>query len=690
MGDDNDEVAVAALEDVFSRKTISLVLLASLATTVVILYVPAYARARLAACNDPRCMDLSTDLRLIMREGADPCHDFFSFVCGDFETAYAAEPTYADAVGERVKRSFRRMVRELAADFSEKVEDIPLIAYRKCMDEYHAKAEDFDPIHEYMDSLTDYWRKITGSTKLYKNVYFLLALSLKYGTPVFLRAAVVRNAFTRQQNVLQLDVEKARKPLPRAAIQKIIAHWWGRRHWEDLLHYTNVVLGTMAGIADALKDVNLDDEAPERIAVYNIGSFLSGMQPSEFTRIVREVCGDAPLNRSSIIFTTNSMALKKLAGFLNGFSPFSLLYTARFLVVESLLVTATVNVRQLFDVPKAAVLFRHRMLRCADLSLGLLSPITEYRFIRKWFGRNSSAVSDKMMTTLLEQFTEVRPYSLMGKDSKKQLSTALAATSISRGRRPGYTTYQDIQSRFSRLTFPKSTFMTWAVHALRIKADLHAAALREEHVLPVGIHDLDLRTGVIYDASEDSLRVLPAQLLPPFEVGLKPTAFDFGHLGTSVAEALAKATEPGGLSGRPAKLGLPQDDQERYLEEVDCVRRQHSERNETLGTRTALEHTSSLIGLRVAYKAWVAWEEQGTNPGTTVVKLPHVHSDEQAFFVGFCLRHCGAVSGSDGAGRPGRCNVPLRMLPEFARAFNCTANDAMTARGEQCAWVAPR
>ncbi|XP_077548445.1 semaphorin-2A-like [Haemaphysalis longicornis] len=63
------------------------------------------------------------------------------------------------------------------------------------------------------------------------------------------------------------------------------------------------------------------------------------------------------------------------------------------------------------------------------------------------------------------------------------------------------------------------------------------------------------------------------------------------------------------------------------------------------------------------------------------------------FFVGFCLRHCGvATARRDNArgsaeavvSRPARCNMPLKLSHEFARAFKCAASDPMTARRQQC------
>ncbi|XP_077548442.1 neprilysin-1-like [Haemaphysalis longicornis] len=685
--------AASPLEDILSRNNLLLVVLATLASTVVVVFAPAFTRGHFPACNDPRCMNLSADLRLMMREDVRPCDDFFAFVCGNYEAAYGRVPSYADAVGKRVRRSFREMIRELVVDFSDKVEDIPLVAYRKCMDEFHRKEDDLGPIREYDRLLNATLNNIPDGNYLFKNVYFLVALSLKFGTPVFLRAGVVRDTFRQRENALQLEAEKARKPLPRVTLHKIILQRWGFRHWRDYLRHSDVILEVMTGAAGALDEVHLNHSAPQAIVADNIDRFLPTMKPHEFVGVIRAVSSES-FGYGNIVFTTNALALRKLAGFLKSTHPAWLGYSARFLACEALLVASMFSFGEIYDIPKPAAAFRYRLLRCTDLSLGLLSPLTEYQFIQKWLGQNSSAVSERMITTLLEQLPEVKPYALMEEASRANLSTMLARTTIFRGLYPGYSTAKDVQSRFARLKFPKGSFVTWARHALKTKAELQVEALMTKGIPPVRADGLDLHLGVLYDASEYSLRVQPAQLLPPFGASLSPSAFSFGHLGTSVAEALAQATEPRSLSGNPAKLSFSPAYQDKYMEAVDCVRRQYLEgEQELLDVEMAAGQLSSLIGLRVAYKAWEAWKEQGTSAGPRRA-LPHVHSDEQEFFVGFCLRHCGvATTRRDNApgsaetvvSRPARCNMPLKLSSEFARAFKCADSDRMTARGQHCA-----
>ncbi|KAL3208810.1 hypothetical protein MRX96_052452 [Rhipicephalus microplus] len=84
------------LSDIFSANTILLATLATLASTVVVVYAPVYIEKHFAACHSPKCMDLRTDLALMMDSEADPCRDFYRFVCANFESVY---PPFAKLYG---------------------------------------------------------------------------------------------------------------------------------------------------------------------------------------------------------------------------------------------------------------------------------------------------------------------------------------------------------------------------------------------------------------------------------------------------------------------------------------------------------------------------------------------------------------------------------------------------------------
>ncbi|XP_077507586.1 uncharacterized protein LOC144118547 [Amblyomma americanum] len=447
----------------------------------------------------------------------------------------------------------------------------------------------------------------------------------------------------------------------------------------------------MRGALDAVRD-SLDDKMPELVQVHRIDELLVGMPAHLFVKAVKRA-SIRDFNLDSKVFTTDSLALRYLSAYLDSLGEATFSYTVRFAVAESLMMTSTYAIADVYDM-SAETAFRHRMMRCAQLSLMLLPSLSEYQFFREWLLQNSSAAPPRLFLSLLDEFSLVEPYSRMGPRTKGQLQRALSTTAIIRGRDAGYNTIEDIHEKFFALKSGASNFTGWALHALRVRARLQAKALVTHNMLPANAHSLSLDPRVNYDSSEDVVRVLPGLLLPPFSVGSKPSAFSFGHLGTYVAEALARATLPESLSGVTSKLSYPKADQDVYMEALDCLRHEHMPAENTLlSVKATLDLLISLVGARIAYKTWQEWKFSGSSSSATPL-VPHVRSDEQAFFVGFCLRHCGVVEDFGhhlndasatlaSASRPDRCNVPLRHVPEFSTAFGCSAkNSPMVAPGK--------
>ncbi|KAK8760097.1 hypothetical protein V5799_028632 [Amblyomma americanum] len=535
-----------------------------------------------------------------MEEKADPCQDFYNFVCGNFESAYPTSASYMSAFAKRIKRSFRQMIKDFAPDKAPSVEQYPLLAYRTCMMEYHQETEHLGPLKRNDDELADLWRKILLKNTTGSKISFLMSLSLERGTPVFLGTGVARNTFTQQRNLLRLKIEKPSEPLQRRTVQNIIEYLSRASHWITAFEVSKAIISTMRGALDAVRD-SLDDKMPELVQVHRIDELLVGMPAHLFVKAVKRA-SIRDFNLDSKVFTTDSLALRYLSAYLDSLGEATFSYTVRFAVAESLMMTSTYAIADVYDM-SAETAFRHRMMRCAQLSLMLLPSLSEYQFFREWLLQNSSAAPPRLFLSLLDEFSLVEPYSRMGPRTKGQLQRALSTTAIIRGRDAGYNTIEDIHEKFFALKSGASNFTGWALHALRVRARLQAKALVTHNMLPANAHSLSLDPRVNYDSSEDVVRVLPGLLLPPFSVGSKPSAFSFGHLGTYVAEALARATLPESLSGVTSKLSYPKADQDVYMEALDCLRHEHMPAENTLlSVKATLDLLISLVGARIAYK----------------------------------------------------------------------------------------
>ncbi|KAH6939046.1 hypothetical protein HPB50_015688 [Hyalomma asiaticum] len=629
-------------------------------------------------------MNLNADLRLIMDKDADPCQDFYHFVCANFKSAYPSSASYMDVFTKHVKRSFRKMMNDFVIDKPAAIQHYPLQSYRKCIDEYKGMVQQpgVQTIIDNDNELAELWGSIKSRRPMERKMTFLLRLSMERGTPVFIGTDVVRNTYTRQRNKLRLKIEKVKPPPDRRTVQDIVEYFSRVSSWVSGLRVSRAIVATMKGAVDVLRDPSIHVKVPQLFDILAV-DIISNVSLYYLLNVVDEYPAD-PVDWWFNVFSTDGMAILALSKYLSTVELTAFSYTVRFIIAEALLTTASYGFVQLYDMPPA-VASRNRMLRCADLSLTLLPTLTEYHFFQEWLGQGSSAAPPNFFASMPDKFSLVEPFAGMLEETKVMLNGTLHNITVVGGRDLGYNTITDIRDKMTGVKGIGTDFTRWVLDALKSKAAFRLELISTQKKLPANAYSLDLNPGVVYDASVDVLRVLPSLLLPPFDVTANASSFNFGHVGTYVAEAFGLATLPQSLSEIPSRMEYPaQDDRNRFLKELDCFREeQASADNTVLGVKESLGLLNSAIGLKVALKAWEDWKDRGT-----AKFVPYVRTDEQAFFVGFCLRHCGAVKSSvdsdvmnvnanSSLTRSQLCNLPLRHVPEFANAFFCAANSSM-------------
>ncbi|KAH7962261.1 hypothetical protein HPB52_015076 [Rhipicephalus sanguineus] len=582
---------------------IALVTLATLASTVVVVYASMYIEGHFEGCHSPKCMNLNADLRLMMDKKADPCQDFFRFVCANFKSAYPRSSSYMDVFTKRVKRFFRKMINEFIIPSSVPVQHYPVQSYRKCIQDYRGMLQypGVNTLISNDDELANLWDSIHHRDPMKKKIDFLLRLSLERGTPVFIGADVVRNTYTQKSNKIRLKVEKVKPPPDRRTVQDIIEFFSRVSSWVRSLKVSQAIVTTASGAVDALSDPSLHEKVPQLVNLYDV-NFIHDVHWWSLKDIVDRYTPH-PTNSRYRIFTTDALAIHSLTKYLSTVEPAAFSYTVRFIIAATLLTTASNDFALIYDMPPS-VASRVRVSRCAELSLMLLPALTEYHFYQEWLVQNSSAAPPNLFASMPEKFTLVKPFSGMLEETKAKLNGTLRNVTLIGGRDPGYNTLADIREKLTEFKGVGEDFTRWVLDTLESKAQFQLMLLRTQNKLPTNAYGLDLNPGAVYDASEDVLRVLPSLLLPPFDVPTNASSFTFGHLGTYVAEAFAQATLPQSLLDVPSRMTYPaQSDRDRFLKALDCFREEHaSSVKGILGVKAALDLLTSAIGLNVALK----------------------------------------------------------------------------------------
>ncbi|XP_054918002.1 neprilysin-1-like [Dermacentor andersoni] len=192
-----------------------------------------------------------------------------------------------------------------------------------------------------------------------------------------------------------------------------------------------------------------------------------------------------------------------------------------------------------------------------------------------------------------------------------------------------------------------------------------------------------LSTAPLYDAGNNVLAVpVGAAAFPMYSPALVPAA-NFGGLARTLSAALA-----GALFWerhhwvRGAALSL-------YRRRLDClVAMYHTYQGHAPVTAQGRSHAFdgvdesavfavswSLAPLHRAYRAAAAHSPRST--------LGRERDAEQLFFASFCYSQC---SRDDSLHSRLQCNVPLRNFPAFASAFRCSANSYMNPHHRCLTW----
>lgn len=167
--------------------------------------------------------------------------------------------------------------------------------------------------------------------------------------------------------------------------------------------------------------------------------------------------------------------------------------------------------------------------------------------------------------------------------------------------------------------------------------------------------------------------VIPAMvLLPPLFVSGNSTALSYGGLGSIVGHEMSHAfdVESSHWDGQ----GNTRDwwtlrSRVEYIQRMECLRQSHGlEKDEQ-----DAENAADFAGLVSAYHAYSSLAKEEKVEGFDF-------DAEQLFFIASCIKWC-ATSKVELVSRYApfreRCNVPLKNMEAFARAFSCPVGSPM-------------
>ncbi|KAL1479049.1 hypothetical protein MTO96_034844 [Rhipicephalus appendiculatus] len=195
----------------------------------------------------------------------------------------------------------------------------------------------------------------------------------------------------------------------------------------------------------------------------------------------------------------------------------------------------------------------------------------------------------------------------------------------------------------------------------------------------------ELETNAYYRVGEEILVVPPGIMHSPFVYLYAPLGLNYGGLGTLIAHEFMHAFDLNNIRGP----FWTDEFRKKYTERALCLRRSHksvlaTNLQEILNDTVDSENLADFVGTRTAYDAFASLPEKYKS-----VKLADFNmTSEQLFFVSHCRKWCAQLSETTEPYAPfrSRCIVPLRNMPEFSRAFGCSAGTYMNPHQKCTFW----
>ncbi|XP_014216189.1 endothelin-converting enzyme 1 [Copidosoma floridanum] len=314
----------------------------------------------------------------------------------------------------------------------------------------------------------------------------------------------------------------------------------------------------------------------------------------------------------------------------------------------------------------------------ADMKLGI-----GYRY--EYVSRHLSEETKKMVTDIAsdmrgEMLDEVGRSSWLDDETKEQAMVKLHSLKWHIGVSNFYLKREFIEHIYDGFMIT-SNYLENELNAREFLADRNLKRLRHHQIYShVKIDPLEAKTS--YDSSRNMLVVTAAQLSVPWLHSSLPPSVNYGYLAPSMGQLMSRTMEKEVNTSTyiPPWSKYNGDMYKTYDSKTDCLTKQYY--NYSVGPSTTDENMYDAIGLKVAYHAF-----QNSFGYESVEKLPNLEdfSNDQLFFISFALKYCQTETEKYLTEHPSTFYTPnkyrvvgtLSNFQDFSDAFKCPLNSPM-------------
>ncbi|KAK8781135.1 hypothetical protein V5799_017525 [Amblyomma americanum] len=638
------------------------------------------------SCEDPSCWDFTASLYKSLNYTASPCDNFYHFVCDGWKSSHGPN--------DFVFSELQAMVAHAAVNSLLRVGHAPLlrqtavqkaaVMFKTCVQVFMNRADNTESLKSFLRSLD----LLEPRPETVDVLDVIVGLALDWNVPVFLQMSVDHDSsvdgkqtlhFGRSRHLMDWFLRRSR--MDGWVLHKYIVSCSQvfEYHFEPegLIFYENYIMASLGALTDTTHIIH-------SVKIADMENHTPGILASDWLEVINRHLPEAAFLKNSDTIRVSDI------GYLRSVSEVILddrrrhngrllTYVAWFVIQFLGPFVSLPLVAPTFATAKDAK--NYILFRCFE-ELNLLMP---YAFGAP-FAVESVPVKARddvlnMVTLVKNALSDSFAKSKwMDNETRKiallklhTMRTIVAYPDMVVSSLDEYYAYTPDSSA----VFLDSRMRAWYV----------TMRTRKDKLWKPRAFDYDFRltdVNAFYQPLTNTM-IIPAGIInSPFYSSKYPVSVNFGGLGHVIAHEIVHGFDDDSM--RQPRDGESRDwwtmdTRAQYEQRVRCLKRMYIPLGLSTYDRNAImsEDIADSVGLAQAHKAYRSVRQRTTGIVARSAPLMSRFTQDQAFYVMSCYKWC---SNRRDAGRGYsadelRCNVPLKNIPDFARAFSCRRNDPM-------------
>lgn len=333
-----------------------------------------------------------------------------------------------------------------------------------------------------------------------------------------------------------------------------------------------------------------------------------------------------------------------------------------------------------------------RWKRCVQLTDRELGDALGQKYVEKAFGSSSKEKTQQLVSLIEKQMAaDIDSLTWMSAATKEQAMAKLKGVTNKIGYPEKWKTYTSVDVKDGDLVGDAERAKSFEIQRNLQKIG-QPVDRKEFNMTPPTVN-------AYYSPLENNINFPAGILQPPFYSNFADMAVNFGGIGAVIGHELTHGFDDQGrrydADGNLRDWWTQQDASE-FKKRADCIADEYSKFSPVEGANvngrlTLGENGADNAGIRLAYMALLG----GLDNGTVNSSKMDGYTPQQRFFLGFAQIWCAnerpeALRNSvrTDPHSPGQFRVlgTVQNMPEFGKAFGCSAGSAMTAANGCRVW----